>query len=120
VNTSYPRFLSQKLKSAVIRQVQSLYEKGKLIQGRQRDASGGACVLGAIVTVELELNTQAVKRGINVPPMNNWEDRIVEVNDLGYTISQVTDDGGQPLVPPSSYNELIQILKDSPVEGEEK
>ena len=116
---NYPRFLSQKVKSAVIREVQSLYEKGKLIQGRQQDGNGGACVLGAIVKVELEMNALAGSRHPIISE-RGWENRIVEVNDLGYRAGQVGVDGVYPLVPPSSYNELIQILKDSPVEGEEK
>ena len=115
---NYPIFLSQKIKSAVIQQVQSLYEKGKLIQGKQQDARGGACVLGAIVQVEMDMDTNAVRRDLWEGSGTAWQDRIVEVNDIDFTISQVTNDGGFPLVPPSAYNELIQILKDSPVEEE--
>ena len=118
MNTSYPRFLSQKVKSAVIREVHRLYEKGKLIQGRQRDGHGGACVLGVIVDVGMNTRYGAVLRNNVGPWTREWEDRIVEVNDIGFRMDQISNDGQHPLVPPSAYNELIQILKDSPVEEE--
>ena len=97
-----------------------MYEKGKLLQGRQHDASGGACVLGVIADIGMNTKYGAVLRHNADPWTREWEDRLVEVNDIGFTIEQIGNDGQQPLVPPSAYNELIQILKDSPVEGEQK
>ena len=122
----YPRFMSQKIKSAVIRQVQRLYEAGKLIQGRRHDGNGGRCVLGVIENVGFEMNTQTIK--LNHGTLNRaWADTIVKVNDLGFEVDDIFKPQGSqsddleliyPLVPPSNYAELMLILKDSPVEEE--
>jgi len=121
----YPRFMSQKIKEAVIRQVQHLYEIGKLIQGRRHDGHGGRCVLGVIENVgfEMQVLTTRLTAGKRA-----WVDTIVGTNDLGFTDKDIETEfkpGGKvemtyPLVPPSNYAELMLILKDSPVEGEEK
>ena len=121
----YPKFMSQKIKSAVIRQVQRLYEAGKLIQGRRHDGHGGRCVLGVIENIGFEMGVMTTVR--TLPGARHWLDTIVDVNDLGFQVDNieiVRKDTGKikdviyPLVPPSNYAELMLILKDSPVEEE--
>ena len=119
----YPKFMSQKIKNAVIRQVQRLYETGKLIQGRRHDGHGGRCVLGVIEDVGFNMQVMTTKLTTG---KRAWGETIVGTNDLGYS---VTDNETEfkangdleityPLVPPSNYAELMLILKDSPVEEE--
>ena len=122
----YPKFMSQKIKSAVIRQVQRLYEAGKLIQGRRQDSHGGLCVLGVIENIGFEMQVQVTKV-TQFKRYRPWANAIVKVNDLGFKgkdLDKIYENRGNdeeltfPLVPPSNYAELMLILKDSPVEEE--
>ena len=122
----YPKFMSQKIKNAVIRQVQRLYETGKLIQGRRHDGHGGRCVLGVIENIGFEMQVQVTKV-TQFKRYRPWANAIVKVNDLGFKgkdLDKIYENRGNdeeltfPLVPPSNYAELMLILKDSPVEEE--
>ena len=113
--SDYPVFPSQSAKESVLQTTQDLYADGKLIRGSVNDGEGGHCIMGVFQMVGIR------SMMVNLTKLSPIVRMFVTTNNEGPGgYSPGVEEGKYEPVTPSAYQEVMMLIKDCPVEGEEK